>query len=81
MSEEGEKIEEVGGVPRLWWASLSIISELPFMSKKEPLECLEQSNAAWGKFRTVISTGSESGWKLSLLLQVKSDRRLGRGKS
>ena len=81
MSEEGEKIEEVGGVPKLWWASLSIISELPFMSKKEPLECLEHSNAALGKFLTVISTGSEWGWKLSLLLQVKSDRRLGRGKS
>lgn len=51
------------------------------MTKKEPLECLEQSNAALGKFLTVISTESEWGWKLSLLLQVKSDKRMGRGKS
>lgn len=59
MSEEGEKIEEVGGVPKLWWASLSVISELSFMTKNEPLECLEQSNDALGKFLTVISTESE----------------------
>ena len=51
------------------------------MTKKEPLECLEQSNAALGKFLTVISTESEWGWKLSLLLQVKSDKRMGIGKS
>lgn len=59
MSEQGEKTDEVGGVPKLWWASLTIISELPFMTKKQPLECLEQSNAALGKFLTVNSTGSE----------------------